>query len=205
VDQATSATDFMRPTNDNPTEVLLTLDRELDHEVSLVLYGRAALCLGFSDAPAEFGTTQDVEGIIRLSQLSVLMEDDGFWEAQERANRILEPRGLYITHLFSEDQVFLRPEWEQHLVSVLHPETRWLQLFRPHAVDLILTKMMRGNDSQDMEDVAFLVRKSGVTRTEMEVAFQQVRMPDFRMIGFGPHGKSSALRTKFSWLRIHSR
>lgn len=168
----------MRPADDNPTEVLLTLDRELDHEVSLVLYGRAALYLGFPDAPAEFGTTQDVDGIIRLSQLSVLMEDDGFWEAQERANRILEPRGLYITHLFSEDQVFLRPDWEQHLVPVSRPETRWLRLFRPHAVDLILTKMMRGNDPQDMEDVAFLVRKSGVTRTEMEVAFQQVRMPD---------------------------
>jgi hypothetical protein len=25
----------MRPTNDNPTEVLLALDRELDHEVNL--------------------------------------------------------------------------------------------------------------------------------------------------------------------------
>ena len=170
----------MRAAQDNPTEVLLALDRELDHEVSLVLYGRAALYLGFSDAPAEFGTTQDVDGIIRLSQLSVLMEDHGFWEAQERANRILEPMGLYITHLFSEDQVFLRPEWEEHLVPVLRPETRWLRLFRPHAVDLILTKMMRGNDPQDMEDVAFLVRKSGVTLAEMEVAFQQVRMPDLQ-------------------------
>ncbi|MEO5916931.1 MAG: DUF6036 family nucleotidyltransferase [Luteolibacter sp.] len=168
----------MRASQDNPTEVLLALDRELDHEVSLVLYGRAALCLGFADAPAEFGTTQDVDGIIRLSQLPVLMEDSGFWEAQERANRILEPRGLYITHLFSEDQVFLRPQWEEHLVPVLQPETRWLRLFRPHAVDLILTKMMRGNDPQDMEDVAFLVTKSGVTLAEMEVAFQEVRMPD---------------------------
>ncbi|MEO7100532.1 MAG: DUF6036 family nucleotidyltransferase [Luteolibacter sp.] len=168
----------MRASQDNPTEVLLALDRELDHEVSLVLYGRAALCLGFSNAPAEFGTTQDVDGIIRLSQLPVLMEDSGFWEAQERANRILEPKGLYITHLFSEDQVFLRPQWEEHLVPVLQPETRWLRLFRPHAVDLILTKMMRGNDPQDMEDVAFLVTKSRVTLAEMEIAFQQVRMPD---------------------------
>ena len=40
----------MRPTEDNPTEVLLTLDRELDHEVSLVLFGRAALYLGFANA-----------------------------------------------------------------------------------------------------------------------------------------------------------
>ena len=170
----------MKATDDNPTEVLLALDRELDHEVSLVLYGRAALYLGFPDAPAEFGTTQDVDGIIRLAQLPVLMEDYGFWEAQERANRILEPRGLYITHLFSEDQVFLRREWEQHLVPILRPETRWLRLFRPHAVDLVLTKMMRGNDPQDMEDVAFLVRKSGVTSTEMETAFSQVRIPDVR-------------------------
>lgn len=168
----------MRPTEDNPTEVLLTLDRELDHEVSLVLFGRAALYLGFADAPEEFGTTQDVDGIIRLSQLPVLMEDHGFWEAQERANHILEPRGLYITHLFCEDQVFLRPEWEQSLVPVMRPETRWLRLFRPHTVDLILTKMMRGNDSQDMEDVAFLVRKGGITRKEMELAFQEVQMPD---------------------------
>ena len=168
----------MRPTEDNPTEVLLTLDRELDHEVSLVLFGRAALYLGFADAPEEFGTTQDVDGIIRLSQLPVLMEDHEFWKAQERANHILEPRGLYITHLFCEDQVFLRPEWEQSLVPVMRPETRWLRLFRPHTVDLILTKMMRGNDSQDMEDVAFLVRKGGITRKEMELAFQEVQMPD---------------------------
>jgi hypothetical protein len=168
----------MKAIIDNPTEVLLALDRELDHEISLVLYGRAALYLGFQDAPAEFGTTQDVDGIIRLAQLPVLLEDDGFWEAQERANLILEPRGLYITHLFSEDQVFLRPDWEQHLVPVPKPETRWLHLFRPHAVDLILTKMMRGNDHQDMEDIAFLVRKSGVTSAEMEAAFMVVRMPD---------------------------
>ena len=168
----------MKVPQDNPSEVLLALDRELDHEVSLVLYGRAALYLGFPDVPPEFGTTQDVDGIIRLSQLSALLEDSGFWEAQERANRILEPKGLYITHLFSEDQVFLRPQWEEYLVPILQPETRWLRLFRPHAVDLILTKMMRGNDSQDMEDVEFLVTKSGVTLAEMEVAFKQVRMPD---------------------------
>jgi hypothetical protein len=163
---------------DNPTEVILTLDRELDHEVNLVLYGRAALYLGFADAPAEFGTTQDVDGIIPLAQLPDLMEDHRFWDAQERTNRILEPRGLYITHLFCEDQVFLRPDWELHLVPVSRPTTQWLRLFRPHAVDLILTKMMRGNDPQDLEDIAFIVRKSRVTLAEMETACQQVRIPE---------------------------
>lgn len=85
----------MKATDDNPTEVLLALDRELDHEVSLVLYGRAALYLGFPDAPAEFGTTQDVDGIIRLAQLPVLMEDYGFWEAQERKPDFGTPGTLY--------------------------------------------------------------------------------------------------------------
>jgi len=37
-----------------------------------------ALYLGFSEAPAEFGMTQDVDGIIRLSQLSAIMEDVAF-------------------------------------------------------------------------------------------------------------------------------
>jgi len=163
---------------DNPSEVLLALDRELDHEVPLVLFGRAALCLGFPAPPAEFGATQDVDGIIRLSQLGDLLDDQGFWEAQERVNRALEPQGLYITHLFGEDQVFLRPTWEQHMAPVTRPPTRWLRLFRPHAVDLILTKMMRGNDPQDMEDVDFLARQPEVSPQQMEEAFATVRMPD---------------------------
>jgi hypothetical protein len=56
---------------------------------------------------------QDVDGIIRVSQLDALVEDLSFWDAIDRTNHKLEPKGLYITHLFQEDQVFLRPDWEQ--------------------------------------------------------------------------------------------
>jgi len=42
MDQAACGAFSMNASQDNPTEVLLALDRELDHEVSLVLYGRAA-------------------------------------------------------------------------------------------------------------------------------------------------------------------
>lgn len=62
----------MNHVRNNPTEVLLALDCELDHEVSLVLYGRAALALGFENASPEFATTQDVDAIITLSQLPEL-------------------------------------------------------------------------------------------------------------------------------------
>lgn len=96
----------------------------------------------------------------------------------ERTNQLLEPRGLYITHLFPEDLVFLRPDWHEHILPVLRPPTRHLKLFRPHTIDLILTKMMRGDDPQDMADVEFLVRHDGITREQMEPAFANVRMPD---------------------------
>jgi|UniRef100_UPI0037853105 hypothetical protein len=49
----------MSSATDNPAEVLQTLDAALDHEVSLVIYGRGALCLGFERPRAEFLTTQD--------------------------------------------------------------------------------------------------------------------------------------------------
>jgi hypothetical protein len=47
----------MSAATNNPTQVIQTLDAELDHEVSLVLYGRAALCLGFDNPPAQFAMT----------------------------------------------------------------------------------------------------------------------------------------------------
>lgn len=136
----------------NPERLLAALDEHLDHTVPLVLYGRSALVLGFSDVLAEAGTTKDVDAIIRLVELDALVNDEGFWDARDAVNERFKDEGLYITHLF-QDQVFLRPEWEQHIVPVLRPPTRWLKLFRPATIDLILTKMMRGEDPQDMSDV----------------------------------------------------
>lgn len=170
----------MSSATDNPAEVLQTLDAALDHEVSLVIYGRGALCLGFERPRAEFLTTQDVDGIIRARQLDELVNDEKFWDAVDATNQKLQPKGLYITHLFEEDQVFLRPEWEQHIVPVPRPPTRWLKLFRPHTIDFILTKMMRGADEQDMQDVEFLVRHDRITVAQMEPAFANVRMPDIQ-------------------------
>jgi hypothetical protein len=122
--------------------------------------------------------TQDVDAIITLSQLPQLTDDAAFWNAIEQTNTLLSPKGLYITHLFCKDQIFLRPDWERHIVPILTPSTRFLKLFRPHAIDLILTKMMRGNDTQDMEDIDFLNRHGDITLQHMETAFQSARIPD---------------------------
>ena len=162
----------------NAETISTTLDGLLDHEVSLVAYGRAAIALGFDHVPEAVGRSLDIDVILRFSHESELEADDQFWDAHAEVNAVLEKQGLYITHLFQEDQVFLRPEWEQHIVPVLRPPTRWLKLFRPATIDLILTKMMRGDDPQDMADVDFLIRHDHITPGQMEPAFATVRMPD---------------------------
>ncbi len=116
--------------------------------------------------------------ILPFSATARIEADDQFWAAQQQLNKSLESTGLYLTHIFQEDQVFLRPEWEKHIRPVLRPGTHRLKLFRPDTVDLILTKMMRGDDAQDMEDIQFLVKSEGVTLDVMEPAFASVRIPD---------------------------
>jgi hypothetical protein len=162
----------------NAEVIASTLDSLLDHEVSLVVYGRSALALGFDNVPEAVGRSLDLDVILPLSQVPLLEADEQFWSAQQRLNQVLENQGLYLTHLFQEDQVFLRPDWKAHIQPVLRPSTRWLRLYRPHSLDLILTKMMRGEDRQDLEDIQFLLNAEGITEEAMETAFSSVRIPD---------------------------
>ena len=167
---------------DNATRILCCLDQQLDHEVRLILYGRAAIQLGFPDAPDAVARSMDVDAIIPVGQVETLAADQRFWDAQEAANRELEPSGLYITHLFPSDMVILRADWLDHLVPLEKPATRHLKLFRPATVDLVLTKMMRGADPQDLEDAAFLCRQGGLSRHKLERAFNQAVIPDIQEI-----------------------
>jgi hypothetical protein len=162
----------------NAERILNAVDAGLNHEVPLVIYGRAAIALGFEDAPEAVSRTLDVDVIIPVTQLDSFREDSNFWDAQEAANRELDKEGLYITHIFQADQVFLRRNWEQQIVPVLRPATRWLRLFRPATLDLILTKMMRGDDAQDVADIAFLIRHDGVTLEQIESALADAVIPD---------------------------
>jgi len=162
----------------NAERILSELDRHLDHPVSLVIYGRAALALGFDNPPEAVTRSLDVDAIIPVSQTASFREDTNFWDAQEAVNRELAQEGLYITHLFGADQLFLRREWEKHLVSVPLPVTRWLRLLRPATLDLVLTKMMRGDDPQDLADIAFLIRHDRITPAQLERAFHDAVIPD---------------------------
>lgn len=163
---------------DNASLILQTLDGYLDHPVRLVLYGRAALQLGFDNPPPAAAHSKDVDCIVPVADLDSLTADTGFWDAQEATNKTLRPQGLYITHLFRAQEVFLRHHWEQHLVSVTSSTFRNLRLFRPATLDLVLTKMMRGEDAQDMADAAFLLRHDRITPAQLDTAFEEAVIPD---------------------------
>ena len=84
----------------NAERILTTPDKGLDREVPLVIYGRAAIALGFEDPPEAVKHTLGVDGIIPSSRVETFQTDGNFWDAQEAANRQLEKDGLYITHPF---------------------------------------------------------------------------------------------------------
>ena len=160
----------------NPLRILQTLDRHLTAPAELTLFGRAALALGYAGSPAAFAITQDVDAILPLSWLAAADENLDFWQAQQRTNAELEPEGLYITHLFREMEIILTPAWLARRVPI-PLELQRLAVFRPATLDLILTKMARG-DENDLADIRFLLQQGKLTGDQLRAAFQSARVPD---------------------------
>jgi hypothetical protein len=163
----------------NPLLILQTLDRHLDHPVELTLYGRAGLALGFASPDARHETTQDVDAIIPLGQLDALRADEQFWAARDATNVELAERGLYLTHLFTEADVFLQADWKERRVRIPHSFAH-LTLLRPATIDFILTKMMRGDDREDLADVEFLLKQEPVSEAALRAAFEGARLPEIQ-------------------------
>jgi hypothetical protein len=111
----------------HPERILRTLDGCLTKPARLILYGRSALALGFPGAPEDFAATLDVDAILPRIELSALEQNDDFWNALESTNAILEADGLYITHLFVDDQLILTPDWLERIVPVEIKDTPALQ------------------------------------------------------------------------------
>lgn len=160
----------------NPLRILQTLDRHLTAPGELTLFGRAALALGYAGSPAEFAATRDVDAILPLSWLAAPDTQADFWQAQQATNAELAPEGLYLTHLFRESDVILTPDWLEHRVRIPLELPR-LKLLRPAALDLILTKMARG-DEHDLDDIRFLLERELITAAQLEIAFRRARVPE---------------------------
>jgi hypothetical protein len=160
----------------NPLRILQTLDRHLTRPAEITVFGRSALALGFANSPATFASTHDVDAILPIPWLAAEDENLDFWLAQQRTNAELESEGLYITHLFREEQIVLMPEWLKNRVP-LSLDLRLLTVFRPSALDLILTKMMRG-DENDFADIRFLLTREPLAPEQLQAAFARARVPD---------------------------
>jgi hypothetical protein len=160
----------------NPRRILQTLDRHLAAPAEITLFGRAALALGYAPCPSAFAATHDVDAILPLAWLAAEDENLDFWEAQQRTNAELEPEGLYLTHLFRELEVILTPDWLSRRVRI-PLELRRLAVFRPATLDLILTKMARG-DANDLADIEFLLTREPLTADQLRAAFAHARVPD---------------------------
>jgi hypothetical protein len=159
----------------NPLRILRTVDRHLSLPAEITLFGRSALALGFSPAPAHFHNTRDVDGILPLSWLEPPDEHEDFWRAVQLANSELERDGLYLTHLFREVDVILQPDWFTRRVRI-DVDLKQLAVFRPAAIDLILTKMARA-DEDDLQDIQFLIKTESLTADQLNAALARARVP----------------------------
>lgn len=163
-------------TMNNPLIILQELDKHLREETEFVIFGKSAIVLGFPTAPSSYGGTMDVDGIIPMEMLESLSNNESFWEALEKTNEALKPTGLYITHLFQEDQIILTPDWLERTVS-LDLGLSHLKIQRPSTLDLILTKMMRGDDA-DLQEIEFLIKADNINPSDLEAAYRIARIPN---------------------------
>jgi len=160
----------------NAQRILTLLDTQLASRINLTLYGRAALHLGFPDAPKEYALSRDVDAVLWLGQAEELDEKTNFWDAIERVNQELADQELYISHFFTETQVVLLPDWRNNRVP-LQGEWKHLELHRLGDIDLLLSKLMR-DDPIDRADAQFIVRVADLGVSDVTAAIAKARVPD---------------------------
>ncbi len=163
---------------DNPSRILQTLDARLTHPVELTLIGKAAIWLGYDSPPEDYGSTLDVDAVVPAEAAAAMDQDTAFWESLAQANEELRQHDLYLTHIFEEWQVFLRPDWARHRVPLTRPRLQRITLFRPATLDLILTKMMRGADATHMAEIQWMISKDRISRQSMLECLDAAKLPD---------------------------
>ena len=163
---------------DNPSTILRLLDGKLEHEVELTIIGKSALWLGYDDVPTSYGITQDVDTVVPTAQSEQLNEDIAFWDALTATNAELEPLGIYLTHIFEEWQIIMRKDWMTYREAIARPDLKHLRLYRPATIDLILSKMMRGDDPQHMDEIRWMIAREHISNATLEAAFNTSHVPD---------------------------
>ncbi|MHB8872356.1 MAG: DUF6036 family nucleotidyltransferase [Myxococcaceae bacterium] len=136
------------------------------------LFGGAAFVLGYGRTR----TTDDADLLLDEDECSALIDHAGFSEAIEATNRDLEPRGLYLTHIFGPEQQILTPRWKDACRRVPLEGLSRLRVFCLGPVDLALSKLGRADD-EDLADISFLLQTRQLDPEALREAIDRARVP----------------------------
>lgn len=156
-----------------PALILRTLDKHLTGQGLIRLFGGAALILAYGRERQ----TEDADLLLDDAECRALIDGAGFAEAVEATNAELNPRGLYLTHIFGPEQEILAPNWQRRCGPVVLSGLSRLQVSALGPMDLILTKLGRG-DEGDFDDIRFLLETGQVERSSLREGLAQAMVPD---------------------------
>lgn len=155
-----------------PELILRTLDRHLTGTGTIRLLGGAALILGYERTR----TTEDADLLLDDPECQALIDDAGFSSAVELTNQELEPRGLYLTHIWGPEQQILTPSWRAACRPIEITGLTWLSVTSLGPLDLVTSKLARGDDA-DLADVDWLIERERLSRDEIEKAVNGAMVP----------------------------
>jgi hypothetical protein len=153
--------------------ILTVLDRQLTAASSIRLMGGAALILAYGLDRA----TEDADLLLDDAEAKYLAEHCDFGEALERANRELEPLGLYVSHIWGPEQAILTPEWRASCRSVPDLELSHLTVEALGPLDLVVSKLARG-DQGDLDDIRYLLEREHLSREVVLAAMRRAQVPE---------------------------
>jgi len=160
----------------NSEFILTTLDNHLEQRlpVSLHLLGGAALDLVYDIERF----SEDVDCICSLTEAQAIDSHD-FQNALAATNDVLEPRGLYITHIFDEDELVHLSDWTSRLTPppAAAPTFQHFAYDAVSAEDIILSKITRF-DEKDRLDIKELMRVCAIKRESLDALISMVVVPD---------------------------
>ncbi len=155
-----------------PFIILETLDRHLSAPGHIRLLGGAALILGYGRQRS----TEDADLLLDDTEFRALIDQSEFGDALERTNRELEPRGLYLTHIWGPEQQILTPTWREHC----RPLTLGLPRLTASVLgpmDLIVSKLARA-DELDLDDVRWVVTAERLEPAQVMHAARSAVVPE---------------------------
>jgi hypothetical protein len=159
----------------NSAFILDTLDQCLDRklEVTLHLLGGAALDLVYGIQRF----SEDVDCLCTMTEARTI-DSDQFQSALLKANKVLEPLGLYLTHIFDEGELVHLPDWTTRLTPPPPdaPTFRHVDYDAVSAEDIILSKFTRF-DEKDRLDIEDLMRVRGLSREAIDALIPSVVVP----------------------------